>query len=283
MAQRAGQELEEEMEHLNPFTVPSDEEVFRIRENEMKKKSQDKHTRSNLKIHEKTTNSSRMGRINNRTKLTDAGASIMSSGTSSQSHTRGLVAAATATISSSGDRRREKENMTSFLARKREMFLVQMALDTKREEIRKLEEKAHLKEEALKKSELMLEEDAIRFDTFLKENDKKAHEAIKLAENESKAKAEKVQEIKRLNQQIQLVQSEMSKLKEQLEDCLKYKQFLDELTPVEYIKEQQEQKKQRKGDAKDKVKGTSKYIHAADDDDAAHRSECLIFNLLSSE
>ena len=55
-------------------------------------------------------------------------------------HTRGLVAAATAAISN--DRRREKENMADFIAKKREMFLVQMSLDTKREEIRKLEEKA---------------------------------------------------------------------------------------------------------------------------------------------
>ena len=60
-----------------------------------------------------------------------------------------------------------------------------MSLDTKREEIRKLEEKAQMKEEALKKSEQMLEEDAIRFDTFLKENDKKAHDAITRAEREA--------------------------------------------------------------------------------------------------
>ena len=38
----------------------------------------------------------------------------------------------------------------------------------------------------------MLEEDAIRFDTFLKENDKKAHEAIKKAEKETKLKQDKV-------------------------------------------------------------------------------------------
>merc|ERR1719155_18636 len=117
--------------------------------------------------------------------------------------TKQIVAAATAAISN--DRRREKENMADFIAKKREMFLVQMSLDTKREEIRKLEEKAQMKEEALKKSELMLEEDAIRFDTFLKENDKKAHEAIKKAERETKLKTDKVQEIKKLNQQIQMV------------------------------------------------------------------------------
>jgi hypothetical protein len=34
-------------------------------------------------------------------------------------------------------RRQEKENTSEFVAKKREMFLVQMSLDTKREEIRK--------------------------------------------------------------------------------------------------------------------------------------------------
>lgn len=43
--------------------------------------------------------------------------------------------------------------MAEFIAKKREMFLVQMSLNTKREEIRKLEEKVRVKEEALRKSE----------------------------------------------------------------------------------------------------------------------------------
>ncbi|GMH88802.1 hypothetical protein TrST_g6216 [Triparma strigata] len=103
-----------------------------------------------------------------------------------------------------------------------------------------------MKEEALQKSETMLEEDAIRFDTFLKENDKKAHEAIKKAEKETKLKTDKVQEIKKLNQQIQMVQSDMSKHKEALEDCLKYKDFLDKLTPGEWFEEQEARKKERK-------------------------------------
>lgn len=50
---------------------------------------------------------------------------------------------------------------------------VQMSLDTKRAEIRKLEEQAQQREDALKRSESMLEEDAMRFDAFLKENDYK--------------------------------------------------------------------------------------------------------------
>ena len=45
------------------------------------------------------------------------------------------------------DRRKEKENMSDFIAKKREMFLVQMSLDTKRAEIRKLEERAQQRDE----------------------------------------------------------------------------------------------------------------------------------------
>ena len=89
-------------------------------------------------------------------------------------------------------RRHEKENMAEFITKKREIFLMQMSLDTKRAEICKLEERALQREDALKKSEQMLEEDAVRFDAFLKENDEKVQESIKKAEVEVKLKQDKV-------------------------------------------------------------------------------------------
>ena len=52
-----------------------------------------------------------------------------------------------------------------------------------------LQERAQQREEALKKSEQMLEEDALRFDQFLKDNDAKAVQAIKKAEAETKVSA----------------------------------------------------------------------------------------------
>jgi hypothetical protein len=136
------------------------------------------------------------------------------------------------------ERHREKENMTDFIEKKRQMFLVQMSLDTKRAEIRKLEEQAQQREEALRKSEAMLEQDATRFESFLKMNDQNAVEAIRNAEQETKAKQDKVQEIKKLNAQIAAVKSEMAKYEESLEECQAYKKFLDELTPAEYVQEQ---------------------------------------------
>merc|ERR1740138_299330 len=211
----------------NPFTLPSDEEVFKLRDEDRKRRAEERERQHGLKVWQKTTTGQMTGgaqRLKELMKGTDVETTVVSKKTR---QTRDLVTEAKTIIAN--DRRQEKENMAEFIAKKREMFLVQMSLDTKREEIRKLEE------------------DAIRFDTFLKENDKKAHEAIKKAERETKLKTDKVQEIKKLNQQIQMVQSDMSKHKEALEDCLKYKEFLDLLTPPEWFDEKRRIKRENQG------------------------------------
>ena len=71
---------------------------------------------------------------------------------------RGLVSTVTEGVVGRERRREPKDTMATFLGKKREMFLLQMALDTKREEIQKLEAKALAREDALKSSELLLEE-----------------------------------------------------------------------------------------------------------------------------
>ena len=143
-------------------------------------------------------------------------------------------------------RRQPPETLTDFIAKKREIFLVQMALDTKHAEIRKLEERATRREEALARSERMLEEDAARFDAFLKENDLKVQEAIRQGELEAKRKNDKVQEIKRLNANITIARGELGKREEQLNDCERYKEFLDGLTPPEFFEEQDEIRRGRR-------------------------------------
>ncbi|KAL0585839.1 hypothetical protein ABG067_004373 [Albugo candida] len=225
----------------NPFTLPTDDEIQYMREKEKASKKELKEHQSKLSIYEKFTASSKVGQIqmlrsqNNRSENEAFPISV-------HGGTRGLVAAAAGTLGN--DRIHVKENMNTFIQKKRDVFLVQMSLDTKREEIRKLEEKARAKEIELQKSEVMLEEDALRFDSFLKDNDRKAHDAIKRAEKETKAKTDKLFEIKNLNHQIQGVESDVSKLKEQLQDYLQYKAFLDDLTPAEYVEEQLEKLKE---------------------------------------
>lgn len=214
-------------EDENPFRLPGDDKIFRMREDERRRKDEVRSANMKLKVWEKnkTEHMSRSKRLQDLV------------GDLAVAKAADAMKMDDETIKISVPRRQEKETMPEFIAKKREMFLVQMSLDTKREEIRKLEEKAQMKEEALYRSEQMLEEDAMRFDAFLKENDKKAHDAIKRAEEETKRKQEKTQEIKRMTQQIQTLSSEMSKHREALEDCMRYKKFLDMLTPPEWFKE----------------------------------------------
>ena len=49
-----------------------------------------------------------------------------------------------------------------------------------------------------------------------------------------------------MNAQIAQIKAEMSKFEEQLEDCRKYKAFLDKLTPPEWFEEQEMQRMARK-------------------------------------
>jgi hypothetical protein len=219
----------------NPFKLPSDDKIFRKREEEKKKKELERTANRSMKVWEKSKSDSqsRSGRLLELTGKTKTTTIVD-------------VVNANQPMKVVAPRRAEKENMTDFIAKKREMFLVQMSLDTKREEIRKLEEKAQMKEEALQRSEQMLEEDAMRFDAFLKENDKKAHDAIKKAEEETKRKQEKTHEIKRLTQQIQALSSEMSKHRESLEDCLRYQKFLDMLTPQEWFQNWRDERENKR-------------------------------------
>merc|ERR1719310_2342795 len=147
-------------------------------------------------------------------------------------------------------RRGDRGNIADFVAKKREMFLVQMSLDVKKAEILKLDEKARMKDEALRKSQAMLDEDVTRFDTFLQANDAKAHKAMKQAEDMTKRKQERMQRIKQLKSQISVIQSEISKHKEQKEECIKFKTFLEKLTPIEWKEKQDQLKLERKATRK---------------------------------
>jgi hypothetical protein len=78
------------------------------------------------------------------------------------------------------DRRIEKESLKEYIDKKREMFLVQYSLGVKRDEMRKLEEIAETEEKRIEMAEKYLEEDAAAFDEFLKQNDARSVEAVRL-------------------------------------------------------------------------------------------------------
>lgn len=222
----------------NPFHMPSDVEVFAMREEERRMKQEAKEKMQHVSIYEKNT----VKRKNFKDLLAEEQDDIeFYTQLKKRDSDKILINRQTR-----ADRNFGKENLHDFIAKKREMFLVQYALGVKREEMRKLEEIAQAEEQKLLDDEKALEEDAAKFDAFLKENDKNSVEAIKKAELETKAKLEKIQEIKKLNVQIMTIRSDMSKNEDQLQDLQRYRQFLDKVTPREFFEERL-RKKEYKG------------------------------------
>ena len=134
--------------------------------------------------------------------------------------------------------RKQKESKADYVDKMRELFLLQMSINLKRTEIDKLDKRSQLKAETMSENELALQGDADKFEAFLQENDTKAQEAVRANERQTKIKMEKIQQIKRLNQNLQTLQSALKKDGDALEECLRFKSFLDELTPNEWFEKE---------------------------------------------
>ncbi|KAI8593585.1 hypothetical protein BDZ88DRAFT_93809 [Geranomyces variabilis] len=225
----------------NPFHMPSDVEVFSMREDERRVKQETKEKMRHLHIYEKSV----VKRKNFKELLAEEEDDLRFYDELRKRDADKVLTTRQARV----DRHFGKENLHDFIAKKREMFLVQYALGVKREEMRKLEEIAQAEEQKLLDDEKALEEDAAKFDAFLKENDKNSVEAIKKAEQETKAKLEKIQEIKKLNVHIMSIRSDMSKNEDQLKDLQRYREFLDKLTPREWFEDRAREKRKEFRDA----------------------------------
>jgi len=227
------------MGEANPFRLPPDDQIFLIREQERQRRAEEREKVKHLHVWDRHTHASRIAlgkKIGD--VVAEASRAAAPQKVMRKSRSDGAVR----------DARRQKENVADFVEKKREMFLVQMSLDVKNAEIKKLVEKAVQKDEALKKSQQMLDEDVSRFDAFLQNNDQKAHKAMKDAEEETKKKQDRLQRIKHLKSQLSAVQSEIAKHREQREECMKYKAFLEKLTPQDWKDQKADEKVQRKRD-----------------------------------
>ncbi|XP_077981560.1 cilia- and flagella-associated protein 100-like [Glandiceps talaboti] len=220
----------------NPFTMPPENDIFLLRDKERQRKKAERIKQRGLKVHEKTTYASRVNakRASMRKPMGESDDDLDLEDEKDTDKAVAVKDDPQFTLAVTRDRHVEKENLTDYIAKKREMFLVQYSLGVKRDEMRKLEEIAQAEERKLELAEQYLEEDAAMFDEFLKENDKNSVEAIKIAEAETRAKLEKVGEIKKINAQIMLIKSEISKNEDLLKEYQLYKKFLDHLTPPEW-------------------------------------------------
>jgi len=214
----------------NPFKIPPDCDMFLIRDQERKNSQKKRKEEREAAVHEKHTHASRINHLTAQTRR------FVLKETTGPNEKSDYDISKDWTLETTKDHPFGKEGIVEYINRKREMFLVKYAISVKREEMRKLEKLARDEEQKLVIAEQCLEDDAVTFDLFLKENDKSSVEAIRQAEIEMRKKLDKVAEVKRLSNIIRGIQTEISKKEEQLSELKRYRMFIDQLTPAKYRK-----------------------------------------------
>ncbi|KAM3144550.1 hypothetical protein pb186bvf_003419 [Paramecium bursaria] len=223
----------------NPFYVPDEQEIFKMKEKEKFIKKEEREKIQSLKVHEKGTK--QKGQFTIR-KINQIGEDDEFQDKDTQAKLN-IVDAADSAVK---NRVRQKEPMYQFIDKKREMLLFQMLIDHKRGMIDEFEQLTALHKQGLQKSEQLLEEDLELFNRFLEENKDNSRKAIKEAELETKEKQLKLNEIKQLaEKKTDQITKNIQKI-DILEDYWKYKKFLDKITPKDFFDEKKQRQKAKK-------------------------------------
>ncbi|XP_036448383.1 cilia- and flagella-associated protein 100-like [Colossoma macropomum] len=235
----------------NPFKLPAID-IFQLRKQEEERRRLERSQEQTMKPHEKMTYKGR----------------VRAKCQSIQQELRRWVEDEETTCTSQEDKplqrdpnlrkvfrhyHSDKTSFNDYIANQREMFQLKLSLDAKQETVEALMEEAALEDKRLTLAEKLLDEDICKFDEFLKECDRNLEQSIKIAEDEVKAKLEKMTEIKQIHGKITAVKSDISKKEEVLKEYSMYCDFLLKLSPPEW----QEKQRIRKETA-EKIKAAAK-------------------------
>ncbi|XP_030657499.1 cilia- and flagella-associated protein 100 isoform X1 [Nomascus leucogenys] len=225
----------------NPFHLSGDVDFFLLRDQERNKTLSERQRQKTMRVHEKMTYSSKVSakhsNLRRQLQLEDKQEDLEAR--AEAEHQRAFRDYTTRKLTLTKEKNVEPENMSGYIKQKRQMFLLQYALDVKRREIQRLEMLATKEEARLEWAEKSLEKAAALFDEFLRQNDCSSVQAMRVAEKETKAKIEKILEIRDLTTQIVNIKSEISRFEDTLQHYKVYKDFLYKLSPKEWLEEQE--------------------------------------------
>ncbi|XP_059881396.1 coiled-coil domain-containing protein 38 isoform X2 [Delphinus delphis] len=179
-----------------------------------------------MKIYQKSTFSSRM---KNRSYLGQMGIFADTGGTSTEKP--GLDPTLSLRFTEGAD---TKRTVHEFIKDHRDRFMLEYALSTKRNTIQKFEKHTIMKERQFMKAEKKLEEDAMAFEEFLRENDQRSVDALKMAAQETINKLQMTAELKKASMEVQLMKSEIAKTEFLLKEYMHYGFFLLKLSPKQW-------------------------------------------------
>lgn len=116
---------------------------------------------------------------------------------------------------------------TRLLEKRRQMFEVQEALNSQKEEYARREDAFRRREESLRRKDLELQESLIKFHKFLQETESKRKRALARTTDEKKQREQKEKEIEEKEHELRETMRKEAILKEQVEKNLKYQDFLE--------------------------------------------------------
>ncbi|XP_017924238.2 cilia- and flagella-associated protein 100 [Manacus vitellinus] len=229
---------DEENPTKNPFTIPSDADIFALRDKEIKKAKAEHERKKTLKVHEKTTYSTKIKEKSGLMKaLKKEEEEESRKQPTSEERLKVLQEILSRKLGMQKDYALERETFHGYLNDRREIFFLEYAMAVKRDEIKKMEDIAKNEEKKLEKAEKRMEKDAAMFEEFLQENQNNSVKALKMAKEETSAKRKKIMELRAINSQITKVQGDISRIQDTLQEYKMYRDILYQLSPKEWQKE----------------------------------------------
>ncbi|CAM4485024.1 unnamed protein product [Caretta caretta] len=220
-----------------PFTIV-DCKPFLYRDIECRAKEEDKKAQQNLKVHEKSTFSSR-AKSRDSVKKMD---SVIERETRATIDKGYITSGPNWALTFAKCCQSDKQSLADYIKEQKELFLLQYAVKVKEQTIKKLEKLAMQAEKEATSAEAKLEEDTIAFEEFLKENDRSSADALNIAAQETKSKMEMVADVKSAINELFAIKSEIANAEFLLMESLYYEDFLMKLSPKEWQEEQRTKK-----------------------------------------
>jgi hypothetical protein len=235
-------------EYSSPFKLPTDEEVFISREAERLQKAELRERTKHMPIWDKQTacTKSQLKRPK-LSSLTEDDFEQAEAVAHFPLKQQKLINAALEIV---GSRKKQTfkpktDNIRDYVEQKKDLFLDEMSYRILNDEIKKIKLRCTNKEEALKNSAKLLDEDSKGFNDHMEKKRKAAEDVIAKANAEAAEKKKLDQKIKELEGERASITTEISRYNDNLEALEKHRFFLDLLTPQEW-KDEQEQKRQNR-------------------------------------
>lgn len=208
-----------------PYRIPSDDEIFSLKSEQRKEKQEYYESLKNTQCYLRglTGNSSSLSQKSNFRYLTQLPPPKVSAENEALAQ---LILAPDTTDS--------REGLRDFIDQKREIFLAQLSIETKREELQRLEKIEKEEEENLKKREAEIDLFKDQFRSFLENDGKLTMDKRREAEQKSKQRLEVSLKIKQISTENSTLRNDIAHSEEKLKECNEYKEFLENLTPVEW-------------------------------------------------